>query len=110
MHKIKFCAPNINLYYILPIPQKSAPFFVAPNISKFLEFNSQNFDNMCESKLGYEIPDKKFYKGSYGSLSEPHIFKVVYGQKFQNSLRTGSIILNLNIKIILKIEKRFYTL
>ena len=90
--------------------KKSTPFFVAANISKFLEFNSQNFDNMCESKLGYEIPDKKFYKGSYGSLSEPHIFKVVYGQKFQNSLRTGSIILNLNIKIILKIEKRFYTL
>ena len=60
---------------------------------------------MCESKLGYEIPDMKSYKGSYGSLSEPDIFKVVYGQKFQNS-----IILSLNLKIILKIEKRFYTL
>ena len=41
-------------------------------------------------KLGFEIPDLKIFNGSYGTLSEPHLFKVVYGQNFQKSLRKGS--------------------
>ena len=46
-------------------------------------------------KLGFEIPDLKIFNGSYGTLSEPHLFKVVYGQNFQKSLRKGSDIQNM---------------
>ena len=34
----------------------------------------------------YEIPDPKYYNGEFGTLQQPHLLKITYGQNFKNSL------------------------
>ena len=34
----------------------------------------------------YSIPDKKYFSGKFGSLKEPHIFHITYGERIKKSL------------------------
>ena len=34
----------------------------------------------------YEIPDPKYYNGEFGTIQQPHLYKITFGRKFKNSL------------------------
>ena len=34
----------------------------------------------------YEIPDPKYYNGEFGTIQQPHLYKITFGQRFKNSL------------------------
>ena len=33
-----------------------------------------------------KLYDPKYYNGEFGTLQQPHLLKITYGQKFKNSL------------------------
>ena len=34
----------------------------------------------------YEIPDPKYYNSEFGTIQQPHLYKITFGRKFKNSL------------------------
>ena len=61
----------------------------------------------------YEIPDPKYYNGESGTLQQPHLLKITYGQKFKNSLnfhcKIGKEFFIYRLRCInRKIRKSFY--
>ena len=31
----------------------------------------------------YDIPDPKYYNGEFGTIQQPHLYKITFGRKFQ---------------------------